>query len=230
MRLAVFSDIHGNIVGLKAVFDYIQKHEPVDYYYALGDFLAIGPGTEDVIELLVAHNVRMIRGNWDEVFLGVDDYLQKTPEHLRPIVQAHYEWLAHHLSSASQRLLAALPLHDELSIDNNHRIFFCHAAPNNAWSTTCSAQTKTEILQAVYGPIQADLIMYGHYHAHHVIPLEQKILVNVASIGMNTTHMSAFTIIEYNDNRYMIRQYQVPYDREEFERLSKERNVPITSK
>jgi hypothetical protein len=70
MRIAVFSDIHGNSVGLQAVFAQLEAHAPLDAVYALGDFLAIGPGAEDVIELLVEHDARMIRGNWDESFGG----------------------------------------------------------------------------------------------------------------------------------------------------------------
>lgn len=226
MRIAVFSDIHGNSVGLQAVFAQLKAQAPLNAIYALGDFLAIGPGADDVIELLVEHDVQMIRGNWDEVFRGIDPYLARLPEHLRPTVQLHYEWLTHSLSPAAQQLLAGLPLHAELPLDADRRVFFCHAAPDDPWSNTCSAQTPTDTLQRVYGPVDADLIMYGHYHAHHVLALGGKLLVNVASIGMNPRETSAYTIVEYHDSHYTIQQYQVPYDTAAFRRLCQQRDVP----
>lgn len=58
MRIAVFSDIPGNSVGLQAVFAQLKAQAPPNAIYALGDFLAIGPGADDVIELLVEHDVR----------------------------------------------------------------------------------------------------------------------------------------------------------------------------
>jgi predicted phosphodiesterase len=226
MRIAVFSDIHGNIVGLNAVFADLRRHEPIDYYFALGDFLAIGPGTDDLLALLRKYNTRMVRGNWDEIFTDKDTYMANTPAHLRPTVEVQYAWLLHHLSADSQRVLATLPLHDEVSITPTNRLFFCHAAPDNPWSNTCSAQTATATLEATYGAIPADLILYGHYHAHHVLALGQKLLINVASVGMNPSQRSAYTIIDCTDNRYCIHQYQVPYDLDAFARLSRERHVP----
>src|SRR3712207_7755981 len=58
VRVALFSDIHGNIVGLEAVLARLDALGGADVIYALGDFLAIGPGPEDLLELLLARRDR----------------------------------------------------------------------------------------------------------------------------------------------------------------------------
>lgn len=52
MRLALISDIHGNITGLKAVFGHIQKIGGVDALYALGDLVGFGVAADEVLDLL----------------------------------------------------------------------------------------------------------------------------------------------------------------------------------
>ena len=105
-------------------------------------------------------------------------------------------------------------------------LYLCHAAPTNTASPTCRADTDTATLRATYGSIAANIIAYGHYHAHHVLSLDQKLLINVASVGMTYGKPSAFTLLDYADERLSIQQYQVPYDTDAFDQLSRARGVP----
>lgn len=139
MRIALFSDIHGNIVGLQAVLNRLDHLGGADVLFALGDFLAIGPGAEDVLELLVARQVRMVRGNWDEVFIDPDAYIANAAPQFRSTIARHFAWLQRNVSSAGQALLAGLPLQIELAVTPGHTLFVCHAAPNEPWSDACSA-------------------------------------------------------------------------------------------
>lgn len=226
MRVALFSDIHGNIVGLEAVLAKLDALGGADVIYALGDFLAIGPGHEDLLALLVARGVRMVLGNWDEVFIDPEAYIARMAPAMQASVRAHAEWLFRHVSTASQRHLATLPLSDELTVAPGRRLFVCHAAPTDPWSRACEAHTETDTLRAVYGQIDADVIAYGHYHAHHVIHLDGRLLINVASVGMKRGGQSALTMLTFTHGRWSVQQYQVPYDIAAFERLTLERGVP----
>jgi len=226
MRIAIFSDIHGNVVGLRAVLDKIKSLGGADEIFALGDFLAVGPGGDDLIDMLQRHGARMVRGNWDEIFIDVDAYLEKLPADVHDVVLRQYEWLIEHTSPETRALIAGLPLTDELEIEPGRRLFACHAAPDDTWSRTCGANVDTKTLQDVYGGIEADVVAYGHYHNHHVINLGEKLLTNVASVGMKRGGLSSLTMLEFAYERWTIQQYQVPYDTDEFERLTRERGVP----
>ena len=43
MRVAIFSDIHGNIIALDAVLEDIANSGPFDEHWILGDLVALGP-------------------------------------------------------------------------------------------------------------------------------------------------------------------------------------------
>ena len=74
MRIAAFSDIHGNIVALDAVLADIESQGGVDAFWVLGDLVALGPSPVQVLERLVSlPNVRIVRGNTDRyVYTGSD--------------------------------------------------------------------------------------------------------------------------------------------------------------
>ncbi len=171
----------------------------------------------------------MVRGNWDEIFIDPDAYLAKTELQLRSTVARHFEWLQRNVSADTQALLAGLPLHAELAVAPGRKLFACHAAPNDSWSSACSSTTSIAQLRQIYGSLDADVVAYGHYHAHHVISLNNKLLIIVASVGMqrNGNAQSALTILEYGDDRWNVQQYQVPYDVAVFEHLSGERGFPL---
>ena len=73
MRLAILSDIHGNIVALDAVLEDIQAQGGVDEYWILGDLVDAGPAPVAVLERLSAvENITFIRGNTDRYVVATD--------------------------------------------------------------------------------------------------------------------------------------------------------------
>ena len=91
---------------------------------------------------------------------------------------------------------------------------------------TCGANVPSTTLREAYGYIGADGIAYGHAHQHHAIWLDSKLLLSVASIGLREDGMSAFTLLEYADEPWIVQQYLIPYDVKEETRLMVERGVP----
>jgi hypothetical protein len=65
LRIALFSDIHGNITGLKAVLQALEADGGADITCAAADMVSGGPATDEVIDLLVSQGVRMVRGDSD---------------------------------------------------------------------------------------------------------------------------------------------------------------------
>ena len=73
MRLAIFSDIHGNSLALDAVLDDCQRRGDVDRFLVLGDLAAIGPDPVGVLERLQAvTNATIVRGNTEDYLVGRD--------------------------------------------------------------------------------------------------------------------------------------------------------------
>jgi predicted phosphodiesterase len=223
LRLALISDIHGNITGLEAVLARIRKMGGVDALYVLGDMIGVGAATDEVLDLLIQNQAHMLRGNWEELLFDVESHIHKTvdPE----LVRRAATWAYAHLSGAYRDLLQSLPIHETIEMAPNTRLFLCHAAPNDTWPWTCQPDTSTLKLREVYGSVDAEIIAYGHYHRHHVLVLDGKLLLNVASVGLREDGLSGLTILEF-DGHLSIQQLQVPYDAAEEKRLKKERAAP----
>ncbi|MEG0438627.1 MAG: metallophosphoesterase family protein, partial [Solibacillus sp.] len=63
-RIAIISDIHGNLTALESVLKDIDKRG-VDQIFCLGDLVGEGPRGSQCIELIRNHCDKVIRGNWD---------------------------------------------------------------------------------------------------------------------------------------------------------------------
>ena len=64
MRLAIFSDVHGNYQATKAIIEDIKKSS-FDEVICLGDIIGIGPKPKETLELLLNSNITILAGNHD---------------------------------------------------------------------------------------------------------------------------------------------------------------------
>lgn len=72
MKIAVFTDIHGNIEALRTVICSIRRQK-VDKVIFLGDVFFRGTNVRECIDLLIAENVTCLAGNCELYFAdGVD--------------------------------------------------------------------------------------------------------------------------------------------------------------
>src|SRR5579859_6815568 len=109
MRLAMFSDIHGNPIALEAVLADIQASGGADSYLVLGDLVAVGHDPVAVLERLCGlPEVRYVQGNTDRhIVTGQRPYpapadAAADPELIPRLVEvAHtYAWTQGYLTAA----------------------------------------------------------------------------------------------------------------------------------
>jgi predicted phosphodiesterase len=74
-RLAIISDIHGNLHALQSVLSRIAEFE-VDQIVCLGDIVGYGPFPERCLDLVVRHCSIIVQGNHDQAV--IDPYLADT--------------------------------------------------------------------------------------------------------------------------------------------------------
>jgi hypothetical protein len=137
------------------------------------------------------------------------------------------DWLRENLSPAYWDLLGDLPMTEFVELGHGKKLFVCHAAPTDPWAYVCAQDVPRNVLQATFGEIDADVIAYGHLHQHHMLWMDAKLLLNVASVGLRSDGTSAYTLLENVDHRWVVRQFQVPYDTDEETRLTQLRGVPL---
>ncbi|MBP5198714.1 MAG: metallophosphoesterase, partial [Lachnospiraceae bacterium] len=81
MRIAVFSDIHGNLQALKAAFEQIREKKP-DKIVFLGDIFQRGNEEIQCLEMLKDSDIVCIKGNC-ELYLSKGVDIDPDVEYLR---------------------------------------------------------------------------------------------------------------------------------------------------
>src|SRR5262245_6168225 len=65
MRIAIFSDIHGNVQALDAVLPEIQAQKP-DAIYCLGDLVGYGANPNEATDRMRSAGYATVMGNYDD--------------------------------------------------------------------------------------------------------------------------------------------------------------------
>lgn len=223
-RIVLFSDVHGNITGLRAVLDEAAKLENVTHIIGLGDYFGYGAGCNDIIELCQERNVHLVRGGHEEI-LNIIDAGQDNGRYMKEIYFTH-QWLKKNLKKEYYEMVTNLPVEVRLRLNEKYNLIGFHAAYRDMEANVCATDRSLETLEAAYGMLDENIVVYGHYHEPHVIPLNGKLLINCASVGMRKTDsMSNYTVIEYDKEKIAIIQRQVCYDKAEEDRLVEERGM-----
>ena len=221
-RIVLFSDVHGNITGLGEVMKEVKKLENVEYIVGLGEYFGWGAGCNDIIDLCIENNVVLIRGGHEEI-LNLIDRGEDSGSYFPEIYFTH-DWLKENLRPEYYQLVTSLPTEIRIKLNDAYTLIGFHAALNDMESYTCGSDRDLEVLEKTYGSIEENIVVYGHYHDPHVIPMNGKLLINCASIGQRKKdNLSNYTIIEYDEKKVAIIQRQVPYDKGEEDRLIQER-------
>lgn len=170
MRLAVVSDIHGNLAALEAVVSDF-KALGVDAVVNLGDSLS-GP-------LLPRETAQ---------FLMAQDWIHLAGNHERQILELHpassnADTYAHsQLGQEELAWLATLPHTRRFDSD----VLLCHGSPTS--DVTCLLQTGDRPATALQvaerlGEVDASLVLCGHSHVPRIVRHQGQLIVNPGSVG-----------------------------------------------
>ena len=178
MRIAVISDIHGNLAALETVLTDI-KERGVDLTVNLGDCVTSPLWPAETFEALQALSLPTVRGNHDR---WIEEY---PDDKLSPAGR----FARSSLTSEQRKALYSLPSR----IDLEDGILACHGTPNE--DTTCLLEeslddgrfvpARREVLRArLEGAMTARIVLCGHSHRQAIVhgPGECLIL-NPGSVG-----------------------------------------------
>jgi len=160
MRVALLSDIHGNVIALEAVLASIASEGGADEYWILGDLVALGPDPVGVMEHLAPlPGLRMIRGNTDRYVVSGDrpsptlDEARQDPKLLSSLVEVAntFAWTQGMVTAAGWLdRLKALPLELRLTLPDGTRFLGVHASPQHDDGTGVYPGIKDHELEALF--------------------------------------------------------------------------------
>ena len=177
MRVAVLSDIHGNLPALEAVLEQVARETP-DLVVVCGD-VASGPLPVETLTVLMAlPDVRFLHGNADRSLVAGFDGSAK-PRLAGPAA----DWCAAQLSKEHRDFLASFPAEVRLEIDGLGRVLFCHGSPRGDEEMMTAATPEDRLREFTAGS-ETDVIVCGHTHIQFDRTVDGVRIVNPGSVGM----------------------------------------------
>lgn len=187
MRVALLSDIHGNLVALEAALADIATRG-VDEIVCLGDITLSGPQPHECAALIRALGCPTVQGNCDEAAA----LLRR--EGPTPAAMSGYDtfgawvaeidrWSAERLTEEDAAWLAALPLTVEIPLGPGATLLCAHGSPRS-FRYRLLAETPDERLAEMIGPLTAVALASGHTHFPMLRRLGQLTIVNPGSVGL----------------------------------------------
>jgi predicted phosphodiesterase len=215
MRVAVISDLHGNLHALEAALDAIDR-DPPDQIICAGDIVNPFLRSLEVWRLLQRRGIACVRGNHE-------DYLRAYHEpELRPAVRESVQFMpvqivAKHVGREVTRELSDLPFSltlqgPRLASGGTDDIYVCHASPaHNAKSYWLGVDD--EMANIIRG-IPARTLIAGHMHVQWSREWEGKRLVIAGSVGLPLTErvVAEYTLLEHVGGEWRVQPRTVGYD------------------
>ena len=219
MKLAIFSDVHGNYEALKAVLRDIDQ-AAVDRVICLGDCIGYGPEPEEVMAEVMRRDIDAIIGNHE---LAVCD-----PRHLtwfNPLAGSSLRITIAKLSPASIGHIKSLPTS---RVVGDCR--FVHGFPPDSSRTYLFQKSALQLRQA-FAAMQESRCFVGHTHdlevieydgqalERHALPRgrfdlrpDRRYIINIGSVGQprDGNNQAKYVIFEPDANRLDTRF--IPYD------------------
>lgn len=184
LRLALVSDIHGNVAALEAALAAIEAASP-DRIVVLGDLVLNGPRpveSVDRVMALEAEGALVIAGNTD-IAVADADYAAAFPW-LDEVPAGHVaaaEWARDMLRDDQLEYLRRLPAERRLEVEEE-LVLACHGSPGSQTSGLPADLDPAITVQRVTRT-DARVICCGHTHVADVRELGRKLILNPGSCG-----------------------------------------------
>lgn len=215
-RIALISDVHGNLTALEAVLADIDARG-ITRIFNLGDYVGKGPRGREVIDSCRQRCEVNILGNWD-------DFL---PDPNREYDSESLRWWLAQLSPGQGEWLRGLPFHHDFWF-SGRRVRLFHAGPETVHKRIRFDHDEAEFLHLFAntaatgfdGP-EPTVVGYGDTHdAYYEVDRERRTVFNTGSVGNSMDDPTpVYVILEGvhgspTEAPFSIQFVRVPYDAE----------------
>ena len=207
MRLAVFSDIHGNLLAFDACLADLANQGGADLLVGAGDFCMDGPKPKRVLARLEEVGAQCLRGNTDRFI--ADPRSQKVVDEDE---LAQVAWQRKELGEKWVAWLHALP--SELRFgEAENELLIVHANPLNDYEHIWPDAADAE-LERLIGDERAQTIVFGHLHLPYARTWRGRLLVNVASAGLpkDGDPRAGYAILTERPGGWEVKHRRVSFD------------------
>lgn len=226
MKIAVISDIHGNMEALSAVMEDIKK-EGCERIFVLGDYAMAGPEPDKVVDWFIDKQLNpdftMIQGNTDFMISNYTEDLYQTLKEKAPVMAEALKNDVSILRSNQIDFLKNLPAQTQIT-ENGVKILLVHGSPRKNNEDILPETPLAEVEKMLEG-VDANIILCGHTHLPCGFQTSTKqTVINVGSVGRPFTNepKSCYLKLTIMNGKCLFEHRFVEYDKEHaFEKLKK---------
>ena len=232
MRVAVISDVHGNLVGLEAALSDLQAH-PADQIVFLGDMIQGGPQPVEVTARLHGLACPVVLGNADAWLLtGRATGTEPTTERQLAV----REWQLARLAPDDRAYIASFQPTVEIALGGGRALLCFHGSPSS-FDEIILPTTPEEEFQRMLGPFAPALMCGGHTHLQQIRRLGDTFFFNPGSAGFAYSHQqpegqfkadpwAEYAVLTYADGAIGLELRRVPYSAEALAQIYLESGRP----
>lgn len=212
MRIAIVSDIHGNLAAFEAVLADLRETSP-DLILHGGDISHGGSDPSAVVDQIRDLGWPGVYGNAEELLFAPQsllDFVNKTPS-VKPLlskIQDMGAWSCHALGDDRVRWLSRLPLryvHESLAL--------VHASPADSYISPWANASDQE-LNLVYGTLGQPLVVYGHIHQPFIRAIGDLTVANSGAVSQSFDGDRRAAYLLVTDGKPEIRRVEYDLERE----------------
>lgn len=182
MRVALFSDVHGNAVAFRAMLDDVHGQD-VDHIICLGDHAQGGPQPAEVLDLLRELGCAAVYGNSDHFLLTLDPGDEEVTE--AQIERAR--WSQSQLSDEQLAFHRNVEPTVELRLGDGQTLLAFHGTPRSR-DEIVDPWMDEEKFRAPFEGLDAAVFAGGHTHQQWARRMGDAYYVNPGSVGLPLDH------------------------------------------
>jgi predicted phosphodiesterase len=212
MRIAIVSDIHGNLTAFDAVLADLRQTSP-DLILHGGDLADCGASPTEIVDRIRDLGWQGVVGNTDEMLWrpeSLREFASQSPN-LRHMFATIEEMAAATRESLGEerlawlRCLPRIQVHDAMAL--------VHASPESPWRAPAHTASDAE-LQSVYSPLARPVAIYAHIHHSYVRSVSGMIVANTGSVSLSYDGDRRAAYLVLDESKPAIRRVEYDVDRE----------------
>jgi predicted phosphodiesterase len=225
IKIAIFSDVHGNLPALETVLEDIERRG-ADQIYCLGDLVDFAPWNNEVIDRIRKQKIPCLMGNHDER-IAFDLDILPLVKHSEEETTARTLAIRHTkkiLTRTNKDYLSGLPRQIKLNFGKTHvkNLLLVHGSVRSNDEYIYEDHDAADLKQMLQTE-QSEVLVMGHTHLPYIrkIPAIENassdlLFVNCGSVGRSkeTGRLATYCMLIINDKYIDAEVVRVDYERE----------------
>ncbi len=220
MKIAIISDIHGNLEALNSVFKDLRKRGTMDHVVCLGDIVGYYANPIECINKVKNRCDIVIQGNHDSAITAVN--FEKRIKWFNKTAVRSLKWTRNVLLKEGNeeqfRFLKRLRTKKVLYFNENE-FLFVHGTPDKKWEYFLFPYWNNEPLDEQKVRLDGwldvwNFIAIGHSHWAFQYEHNNRYVVNPGSVGQprDENPDASYSIVKVSETQLKVQNFRVKYE------------------